>query len=297
LGRFGSFPGGVLDSTGRTAFVAVEDGVEAVDLETGLSRWKSREATWPVLAAGDQLIALSVSRGSLLVVGLDLTGRGDRVFRSDPVEIPAWADASSLRCNWTLEKRTLCLSWQARGHSGRSAGGTSSIDLVHARVTKMKDNPNISGAIPRMLEKLPVRWHRWIAGSVHAVVEEEAGPMSLLQSAFRGLVLHVWSETTRLQEARAQELIEGVRPMLLPGLEGLHVWVRDAGTFENATDGTGSAWQVHSALDEASGRQSAVRAGDGAGDRASIAGLWAGNWSARVLVEGKAVAVARTLCR
>lgn len=281
-----AFPGGVLDSTGRTAFVAVEDGVEAVDLETGLSRWKSREATWPVLAAGDQLIALSVSRGSLLVVGLDLTGRGDRVFRSDPVEIPAWADASSLRCNWTLEKRTLCLSWQARAPLGRSAGGTSSIDLVHARVTKMKDNPNISSTIPRMLEKLPVRWHRSIAGSVHAVVEEEAGPMSLLRRRSK-LVLHVWSETTG-KEARAQELIEGVRPMLLPGLEGLHVWVRDAGTFENATDGTGSAWQVHSALDG----QRVARVPFVPGTvQATVLGSRAfglATRSARVLVEGKA---------
>jgi hypothetical protein len=242
-----AFPGGVLDSTGRTAFVPTEDGVEAVDLETGLSRWKSREATWPVVVSGNQLVALAVSRGSLTVVGLDLTGKGERVFRSDAIEVPAWADAASLRGTWELEKRTLSLAWQARGTLGRPTSGASSIDLVHARVTKLKEPPTASVTVPKMLEKLPVRWHRSIAGSVHAVLEEPSGPMSLLRRRSK-LVLRVWSEATG-KEARTQELIEGVRPMLLPGVDGMHVWVRDAGSFESASDGAGSAWQVHSALD------------------------------------------------
>ncbi|MGL4553940.1 MAG: hypothetical protein ACRC33_22500, partial [Gemmataceae bacterium] len=218
-----AFPGGVLGSAGRTAFVAVEDGVEEVDLETGLSRWKSREATWPVLVEGTQLVGLAVSRGSLTVVKLDLTGKGERAFRSEPVEVPSWADASSLRCTWTLDKRTLTLAWQARGTLGRTVTGSSSIDLVHAAVTKLKDAGPAPTGVPKMLEKLPVRWHRSIAGSVHAVVEEDAGPMSILRRRSR-FMLYVWNETTG-KEARSQELIEGTRLMLLPGVDGLHVWV------------------------------------------------------------------------
>jgi hypothetical protein len=281
------FPGGVMDSTERTAFVAVEEGVEAVDLATGIGRWRSHDATWPLVVKGDKLIAVALSRGAITVVELDLTGKGERVFRAEPIDVPGWADASSLRCTWSLEKRTLTLAWQARGTLGRSASGTSEVDLVHARATKVKDVPAAPATVPRLLEKLPVRWHRTIAGQIHAVVEEEAGPMTLLRRQSK-LVLRVWSENTG-KEARAQELIKGTRPMLLPGLDGLHVWVRDGGTFESASDGAaGAAWHVHSTLD---GHRTARVPFVAGTTQATVIGARAygvASRSGRVLLEGKA---------
>lgn len=284
-----AFPCGTVDASGRTAFVAVEDGIEAIDLETGVTRWKSRDAAWPLLVAGDQLIALSPSRGSLTVVRLDLAGKNDRPFRSDPVEVPAWADASNLRCTWALEKHTLTLAWQARGTLGRPSAGSAEVDLVHARVTKLIDAPAPapSVAVPKMLEKLPVRWHRSIAGQLHAVLEEEFGPMSLLRRQSK-LVLRVWNENTG-KETRSQELIQGARPMLLPGLDGLHVWVRDAGTFETAADGsTAAPWQVHSTLDGHRVARVPFVAGTTQGTVIGTRAYGVASRSGRMLLEGRA---------
>lgn len=281
-----AFPGGVLDSTGRTAFVAADDGVDAVDLETGLSRWKSQHAAWPLLVAGDRLYGLAFARGAMTVVALDLAGKGERGFRSDPIELPAWADASSLRCTWSLEKRTLSLWWQARGALGRQAGGAAEVDLVLARVAKLDAAAPAPAAVPRLLEKLPLRWHKSISGQMHAVVEEEVGPMSLLRRRSQ-LVLYVWSETTGKQ-ARSAKLLEGSRPMLMPGVDGLHVWVRDAGTFESAADGAGSPWHVHSALDGEHVARVPFVAGT---TQATVLGTKAygvASRSGRVLLEGKA---------
>lgn len=246
-----AFPGGVLDSTGRTAFVATDNGIEAIDLDTGVTRWQSRNASWPLLVAGDQLYALAFSRGSLVVVGLDLAGKGERGFRSEALTVPAWVDASVLRCTWRLEKRSLSLHWQARGAVGRHAAGRATVDLLNTRVTVEKDGdrtPPPPLAVPKVLEKLPVRWHRSIAGQLHALTEEDTPTASFLRRQ-KKLVLRVWDERTG-KEAKSQELMRATRPMVLAGLDGLHVWARESALMEADRDGPVlTPWQVFSGLD------------------------------------------------
>lgn len=245
------FPGGVLASTGRSAFVATDNGIESLDLDTGVTRWQSRNASWPLLVAGDQLYALAFARGSLAVVGLDLAGKGERGFRSEPITVPTWVDASVLRCTWRLEKRTLWLNWNARGSMGRRADGQVSVDLLNTRVTvdRGKDStPPPPLAVPKVLERLPVRWHRSIAGQLHALTEEDTPTASFLRRQKR-LVLRSWDERTG-KEAKSQELMRATRPTVLPGLDGLHVWARDSGQIESDRDGpVPTPWQVFSGLD------------------------------------------------
>lgn len=241
------FPGGVLDESGRTAFVPVEEGIEAVDLETGLSRWRNSQATWPLFVSGDQLYTVSLRRGSMSVMALGLTEKGAKSYESDSIELPTWVDANNLRLAWTLHKRTLTSAWQARGSLGRQHQGCVSINLAETKVTPTKEGcPLVVEVVaPALLQREAVRWHRSIAGHLHAVVEED-GPMSSLLRRKKTLVLRVWNEASG-KETRAVEMISGTRPMLLPGLDGRQVWVREGGTFE--APGDASPWQVHSALD------------------------------------------------
>src|SRR5438128_1992910 len=52
------FPGGLLDSSGRTAFLSsAGGGIQAVDLMTGDVLWHSNEAEVPLLVAGNRLYA------------------------------------------------------------------------------------------------------------------------------------------------------------------------------------------------------------------------------------------------
>jgi outer membrane protein assembly factor BamB len=236
----------VLDESGRTAFVPTEEGVEALDLETGLSRWRNSQATCPLFVSGDQLYALSLQRGRLAIQALSLTDKGTKSYESDSLEIPAWVDANNLRSAWTLNKRDLRFAWQARGTLGKSSQGCFTLNLADSKLTPSKEGcPAVETPLPALLQREPVRWHRSIAGHLHAVVEEE-GPMSTLLRRKKKLVLRVWNEASG-KETRAVELLTATRPMILPGLDGRQVWVRDGGTFE--APGDGSPWQVHSALD------------------------------------------------
>lgn len=240
------FPGGVLDESGRTAYVSTEEGVEALDLETGLSRWRNSEATCPLFAGGDQLHALSLQRGRLAILGLSLTDKGTRTYESDWLEMPVWIDTSNFRAAWSLNKRQLTLAWQARGSLGKSAQGCYTLPLTETKWTPTKDGcPAVEPPLPALLQREPVRWHRSLAGHLHAVVEEE-GPMSTLLRRKKRLVLRVWNEASG-KEVRSVELLSATRPMLLISLDGRYVFVREGGSFE--APGDGSPWQVYSSLD------------------------------------------------
>src|SRR5262245_56280780 len=113
-----SFPGGLLDSTGRTAYLATGNGIAAVDLTTGAFRWRSTEATEPLLVAGDRLYALAGTRaGRLFVRGFELSDRGQRVYESEPIELPRWAvpengPGRSFSFTARRDRNRLELSWQ-----------------------------------------------------------------------------------------------------------------------------------------------------------------------------------------
>ncbi|MFQ3592497.1 MAG: hypothetical protein SNJ82_04815 [Gemmataceae bacterium] len=240
------FPGGVLDDTGQVAYVATEEGVEALDLETGLSRWRNPEATSPLFVSGNQLYALALQRGRLAVQALSLTDKGRRSYESDWVELPVWIDPTNFRAAWTLQKRDLTLAWQARGTLGKSAQGCYTLNLSETKWTPTKDGcPAVEVSLPTLLQRQPVRWHRSIAGHLHAVVEEES-PMSTLLRRKKQFVLRIWNESTG-KETRSVELLTATRPTLLVSLDGRHAFVREAGTFD--APGDGSSWQVYSTLD------------------------------------------------
>src|SRR5205807_4617303 len=87
-----SFPGGVLDSTGRSVYLTAGNGIVAIDLAGGEVLWRSDEASEPLFVVADRLYALAPTRtGRLFVRGFDLADRGQRVFESDPIDLPRWA--------------------------------------------------------------------------------------------------------------------------------------------------------------------------------------------------------------
>jgi hypothetical protein len=243
-----AFPGGVLDPSGKAAYVAGEKGIDAVDLATGAARWRSSHAQRPLFVAGDQLFALSLGKKEMHVVGLDLTNRGVCTYRSKAVPVARWivpvGDPShTFTVNWRREGRSLILTWHARTTTrpGKSTSGQSRIDLVDGTVEAERvDSASPPRVLPRVLERLAVRWYRSIGDQLYAVTEEE---LPGGKRRFR-LALRRWDERTGKQ-GRSHKLIEGGRPVLMKGLDGLHLWVRDAGGLGDAP----TPWLVYSSLD------------------------------------------------
>src|SRR5262245_9627806 len=97
--RANPFPGGILDPSGRTAYVAgAGGGLEALDLATGDVVWRTARAQVPLLVVGDCLYAQANEEGALRVRAFDLTrprkakkgsapGRAC-VLESEPVFLP-----------------------------------------------------------------------------------------------------------------------------------------------------------------------------------------------------------------
>jgi hypothetical protein len=257
-------PGGILDSTGRTAYLASSAGIDAVGIARGELLWSTREAHRPLLVAGDRLYALVLSNQNLLHVrGFDLTAKGKRVYQSDLIELPGWvvtgeAPGRSFRCTWQRNGTTLVLNWQAAAWSDigprKEAAATVRIDLEDGSVRLGKVGPLPLVDAPQrpvQLEKLSVRWQRSIGGRLHALVLEDVSDMPLGEREKR-LVLRVWNEKTGKQST-PRELLRGIRPMVLQGLDGIHLWVRDAAPSPDEV-GSNKAlgryhWAVYSGLD------------------------------------------------
>jgi hypothetical protein len=87
-------PGGLADLPGKVAYVAsANDGVEAVDLESGQTIWESKEAIKPLALAGDQLVA-QAPRGQSKINTINLVildaPSGKVVSNAQPVVLPDW---------------------------------------------------------------------------------------------------------------------------------------------------------------------------------------------------------------
>lgn len=239
------FPGGLLDSTGRTAYLAGPVGIEAIDLARGERVWRSGEAHLPVLVAGDRLYALQLTPGHRFsVVALDLVSRAERVFRTEVTTLPRWVVTAerpghSFHCTWRLAGRTLTLDWHATARSSgpaKQASGQVQIDLESGQV-RTEDaallTPRPSERSPAPLEKLAVRWRGQTGDQFSAVVLEQlAGPgvdprATLSGPRLQRLTLRVWDLRSG-KDAPPRELLRGQRLVVLPGLEGHHLWLRDA---------------------------------------------------------------------
>jgi hypothetical protein len=87
-------PGGLADLPGKVAYVAsANDGVEAVDLESGQTIWESKDAIKPLALAGDQLVAQG-PRGQSKINTINLVildaPSGKVVSNAQPVVLPDW---------------------------------------------------------------------------------------------------------------------------------------------------------------------------------------------------------------
>jgi hypothetical protein len=260
------FPGGLLDPSGRTAYLSnASGGLDAVDLTSGELVWQTTEAQVPLLVAGDRLYAQAgVKRNRLRVMAFDLARRGECVLESDPVVLPRWviageAHAHSFAARWRLEKAELVLHWEAKAWSPeprptveqdlaarRHAEGTARIDLETGQVQEApaeKAPLPPAPKLPRQLERLAVRWHGVVGRHFLALVLEDApqppapkgppakdkppGPVPRAPRPDQVLVLRSWDWLTG-KAAEPRELRRGRRLVVLPTLDEKFLCLRDA---------------------------------------------------------------------
>jgi hypothetical protein len=231
-------PGGLLDPTGRSAYLATDAGIDAVGLGRGERLWSTTEAFRPLLVVGDRLYALARLDGPALCVrAFDLTARGRRVYQSARVSLPRWATADdgpghTFRCTTRQERSVLHLRWEAtaavEGGPRKEAAGEAWVDLMHGTLTQQPaafSRPAGESKPEKHLEKVAVRWRRSIGGQLRVLAEEEvAGPPGERR---KRLVLRCWDERTG-REGKPHELTRGSRLVVLAGLEGGTLWLRDA---------------------------------------------------------------------
>jgi hypothetical protein len=264
------FLGGVLDTTGRAAFLGGPSGLEAINLSTGDRLWRTQAAHRPLLVVGDRLYALTLYPDHrLTVVSLDLTARGVVRWRADITSLPRWvitreADnsseeiESSFQTNWQLVRRTLHLEWHATvrpiAGPGKQDRGRLLIDLDNGRVESAEAallSPRSTSELSPQLEKRAVRW-KWQTGEQLLAVVQEPLVCESDTDRLHRLVLCAWDLRTG-KALLSRELLRGRRPVLLCGLDGRELWLRDA---VPAPDESSSAsrtathhWAVVSPLD------------------------------------------------
>jgi hypothetical protein len=257
------FPGGLLDSTGRTVYASTGTGLLALDLARGEVLWRTELANRALFVAGDRLYALATRDNHLVVRAFDLTGKGEKVFETATVELPRWVAASrgpnhSFSYDWQRNQNRLDLTWQASAWSEsgpcKEEAGLVSFDLDSGKV-RQKPAPAAgvpaTPRIPAQLEKLAVRWQRSMGGQLIALVVEdlpESGPGHRSQR----LVLRSWNEQTG-KESPPRELLRGTRLVVLAGLDERHLWLRDAAPGRDVPSAalpfTGRHWSVFAAVD------------------------------------------------
>ena len=255
-------PGGIVDLTGRTGFFAGSAGIDAISLARGDLLWSTSEAQQPLLAAADRLYALALTNSNFVYIrGFDLLNGGKRVYQSSRVDFPRWvvtgeAPAHSFQCTWRREKAILHLHWQARAWSdvgpAKEAAGDVRIDLDGGTVVMgaIGPFPPPAAARPRaQLEKLSVRWRRSIGGQLHVLVQEDVRGGEADHK--KRLVLRTWNEQTS-KEGKACELLRGTRPVVMQGMDGIQVWLRNAAPSPDELGdekAKQNPWMVFSVLD------------------------------------------------
>jgi hypothetical protein len=190
------FPGGILDNSGRAAYLAgPDDDLQAIDLLTGDILWRTHQAQVPILVVGDHLIAQAgVRRNRIRLLTLDLKHKGEVLQESDPVVFPRWvipgeAAAHTFEARWRLDGSKVVLNWQAsvwadsqqlpthrEPTTRKTADGRALIDLESGEVETgpaEKPPPAASASLPRQLQKQDIRWHRIIGRYLVALVVVE----------------------------------------------------------------------------------------------------------------------------
>jgi hypothetical protein len=256
-----AFPGGLLDATGRMAYLGVGGAIAAVDLTAGEVRWTSELASEPLLVAGDRLYALGAGKsGGLHVRAFNVADKGQPVFESELIDLPRWAvpengRTRSFSFTWKRDRNWLELHWQASawadGAPRKHAAGLARTDLDTGKVRQQPtDPPGGATALPAQLEKLSVRWHSREGGRLRAVVLEEVAGSSPSQRR-QQLVFRQWEERTG-KETRARELLQGREPLVLVDADGRRLWLRDGATSPDLPARAERPWLV---IDSVDGRE------------------------------------------
>jgi hypothetical protein len=260
------FPGGILDTTGRTAYVRSGEGIAAIDLARGDVVWHRREAQVPLLVAGERLYAVALTPANKLsILAFDLASKAESVFQTEVTEFPRWVSTleqpgKEFRFRWTREQSTLTLTWQAQARSDagppKKATGRMRIDLANGRVradAPLAGTPETldpSAATPTAFERLTVRWHGTRGGQLMAAVLEEM-PGSRAGDRKQHFVFRTWDARTG-RPADSKEMLRGQRLALLVDLDEKYLWIRDAGSDggpKSAEPLAGRPWTVFSGVD------------------------------------------------
>ena len=200
------FPRGAADPAGRIGYLAVDNGIMAVDLSAGRELWRSEHAQRPLLVAGERLAAARV-RSDPRVVLLD--PRGEPVMASKPV---AMAEAARFRAR--LEDRRLVVEWEGGGY----AGGAPPPPEIRERAAAAVAVDLESGAV----ELLPPTKDD---GARHPPIDDIDGPWlagdTEVELAWDELAL--WLRTPE----GSVELARGETVAAEPTPDGRHLLVRD----------------------------------------------------------------------
>lgn len=250
------FPGGLLDPTGRAAYVRVPGGFLAVDLATGSIPWQTTEAQQPLLVVGERLYGLAVSnRNEVCLLGFDLSKQGKCVYRSAPIVLPRWAVTAekpghTFSFHWVRDKQMLFFDWHvtARATNGppKEAHGRVQIDLRMGTVRTVEAPAPAApeDRLPSVLDKLSVRWRRPLAGRLHALILETLPGKSLPRT--ERFVLRTWHEKTG-KAGFTRELLRGSRLEVLVSHDDNHLWLRDAGGMR--TESPSRHWTLFAVVD------------------------------------------------
>jgi hypothetical protein len=213
-------PGGVADPAGRNGFLAnPEHGISAIDLRSGSVLWETSSACRPIVVAGEHLYASTLAReGEVCVVALDITRKGQVVFRSDPLKLPAGPHHRPVNIRWTPDKEQLHVQWQVAGES--NTHGSAEVDLRSGRVQPLADGGTPQADAFPALTRRVVRWHG-LVGNVHKALELQE------TAAEQQLVLQGWDLTTGLTQT-PRVLIDGKRLIVRATLNGTYLCIRDA---------------------------------------------------------------------
>ncbi|HTQ40632.1 MAG TPA: hypothetical protein VMJ32_16540 [Pirellulales bacterium] len=115
-------PGGIADTAGKIAYVSsMNDGVEAVDLESGQAIWESKEALHPLALDGDQLLA-QAPRGQGQINTMDIVvldaPSGKLIKHTQPIVLPDWIAVDggiglSFNSVAAIDGHEMVLTWRA----------------------------------------------------------------------------------------------------------------------------------------------------------------------------------------
>jgi hypothetical protein len=92
-------PGGILDPNGKIGyFPNSTNGIDAIDLHDGTTLWTTNEASYPLLATSNWLLAqknIPDRSNAFGIAKLDLDRQGASISLSEPVVFPEWVSVRS----------------------------------------------------------------------------------------------------------------------------------------------------------------------------------------------------------